>query len=222
MSKLFATALLTCAFVLTGCSTVNPYTRQSQTAKATNGALIGAAAGAALGLITGDSAASRRDRAAIGAAAGAAIGGGIGYYMDKQEAQLRRQLESTGVSVTRQGNRIILNMPGNITFATDSASVSARAHRILGSVSQVLNEYDQTNILVDGHTDNTGAARYNMLLSKRRAQSVADVLVNDGVRYARIRVNGFGENRPIATNATAAGRAANRRVELTLVPVRGS
>lgn len=210
--------VLIASLAMAGCSTINPYTGKSETSNATTGAVIGAAAGAAAGLATGDSATSRRDRALIGAAAGAAAGGGIGYYMDVQEAKLRQQLASTGVSVTRRGNEIILNLPGNITFATDSAQVGSRGRDILHSVSLVLDEYDRTNINVAGFTDSTGSDQYNLMLSKQRAQSVANVLQNNGVAYARLSVQGKGEAYPVASNATPAGRANNRRVELTLFP----
>lgn len=206
--------VLIASLAMAGCSTINPYTGKSETSNATTGAVIGAAAGAAAGLATGDSATSRRDRALIGAAAG----GGIGYYMDVQEAKLRQQLASTGVSVTRRGNEIILNLPGNITFATDSAQVGSRGRDILHSVSLVLDEYDRTNINVAGFTDSTGSDQYNLMLSKQRAQSVANVLQNNGVAYARLSVQGKGEAYPVASNATPAGRANNRRVELTLFP----
>ena len=211
-------AIVALAAGLAACSTVNPYTGEKQTAKATSGAAIGAAVGALVGIATSDSAQERKERALKGAGIGALAGGGVGAYMDQQEAKMRQKLEGTGVSVTRDGDRLILNMPGNITFATDSSRVQDSFRPVLDSVSEVLSEYEKTMIQVAGHTDSTGGDRYNMLLSQQRAQSVADVLNEFGVQSVRIDPVGFGETQPIATNETETGRARNRRVELTLVP----
>ena len=219
MYKALGIFTLAATITLAGCSTVNPYTGEKKTSDAAKGAGIGAVAGALIGVATGHDAESRRKNALIGAGAGAAVGGGVGAYMDVQEAKLRQQLEATGVSVTRDGDNIILNMPGNITFASDSSAVSANAQEVLNSVSLVLKEYNKTNIVVAGYTDSTGSASYNTLLSKQRAQSVANELMNDGVDRGRVQVQGFGASNYIASNDTAAGRAQNRRVELTLIPV---
>ena len=203
----------------TGCTTVNPYTREEQTARATQGAAIGAAAGVLAGLLSGDDSRDRRKRALIGAGIGALAGGSIGYYMDVQEARLRQQLEGTGVSVSRQGNEITLNMPGNVTFDVDQAAIRPQFGPILESVALVLDEYDQTLVEVVGHTDATGGQGYNQLLSERRADAVGDFLVRSGVMPQRVAIAGYGELYPIASNDTATGRQANRRVELTLVPL---
>ena len=145
------------AVALSACTTLDPYTREEQTARAQRQAVIGAAAGAAVGLITGDSSMERKKRALVGAGLGALAGAGVGTYMDRQEAKLRAELERTGVSVTRIGDNITLNMPGNITFATNSADLNANFYDVLNSVSTVLvNEFDQTVIEVAGHTDSTG------------------------------------------------------------------
>ena len=161
----------------------------------------------------------RKKRALVGAGIGALAGGGVGAYMDRQEAALRTELDRTGVSVTRIGDNITLNMPGNITFATDSADLNAGFYDVLNSVALVVNEFRQTVIEVAGHTDSTGSAEYNQQLSERRAASVASYLVTRDVLRDRIIEVGEGEDRPIADNSTAAGRQANRRVELTLVPL---
>lgn len=203
---------------LSACTTINPYTGQQQTSKATTGAAIGAVSGALLGIATSSNARQRRERALAGAGIGALAGGGVGYYMDVQEAKLRQKLQSSGVSVTRQGDRIILNMPSNITFATDSTNVNGSFQPVLSSVADVLKEYEKTMIQVAGYTDSTGGQRYNMLLSQQRAQAVANALIADGVRAVRIDTVGYGESNPIASNSTAEGRAKNRRVELTLIP----
>ena len=207
------------AVFVSGCKTLDAYTREEKTSSATKGALIGAAAGAVVGLISGDDAVERRQRALIGAGIGALAGGSIGYYMDRQEAELRAELEGTGVSVTRIGDNITLNMPGNVTFATDSSDLSPAFFDVLNSVGKVLGEYDQTVVEVAGHTDSTGSEPYNQSLSERRATSVSTYLQGQGVMSERLITVGMGELRPVANNQTAAGRQANRRVEITMVPL---
>jgi outer membrane protein OmpA-like peptidoglycan-associated protein len=216
---LTATALMV---VVTGCTTLDPYTREEQTSSATKGALIGAGIGAVVGLISGDDAVERRQHALIGAGIGALAGGAVGAYQDKQEAALRAELEGTGVSVARIGDNITLNMPGNVTFATDSSDLSPAFFDVLNSVGKVLNEFDQTVVEVAGHTDSTGSEQYNQALSERRAGSVATYLRGQGVMSERMITVGMGELRPVADNTTAAGRQANRRVEITMVPVTAS
>lgn len=198
------------------CSTINPYTGEQQTSKAAKGAGIGAAAGAVAGLLTkGD----KLENALIGAGVGALAGGGVGYYMDVQEAKLRQRMQGTGVTVTRVGDNITLNMPSNITFALNSSDLNAQFFSALDGVSMVLKEYDKTVIEVAGHTDSSGSDQYNLQLSQRRAQAVANYLSSHGVMTPRLITVGAGEAHPIASNDTEQGRAANRRVELTIVPV---
>ena len=216
---LTATALMV---VVTGCTTLDPYTREEQTSSATKGALIGAGIGAVVGLISGDDAVERRQHALIGAGIGALAGGAVGAYQDKQEAALRAELEGTGVSVARIGDNITLNMPGNVTFATDSSDLSPAFFDVLNSVGKVLNEFDQTVVEVAGHTDSTGSEQYNQALSERRAGSVATYLRGQGVMSERMITVGMGELRPVADNTTAAGRHATRRVAITMVPVTAS
>jgi len=216
--KLILTVAVATVFV-SGCTTLDPYTREEQTSSATKGALIGAAAGVVAGLISGDDAVERRQHALIGAGIGALAGGSIGYYMDKQEAELRAELEGTGVSVARNGDNITLNMPGNVTFATNSSDLSPAFFNVLNSVGKVLAEYEQTVVEVAGHTDSTGSDAYNQSLSERRANSVSAYLSAQGVIPQRLITLGMGEKRPIADNASEAGRQANRRVEITMVPV---
>ena len=201
-----------------GCSTINPYTGEKQTSKAGMGAGIGAVTGALIGIATSDSAKERKERALKGAGIGAVAGGGVGYYMDVQEAKLREKMEGAGVSVTRDGDNIILNMPGNLTFDTDSTTVKPSFRPVLDAVSEVLKEYKSTMIQVAGHTDSTGSDKYNLMLSQQRAQSVANILSGFGVEQVRLDTVGFGETQPIASNSTASGREQNRRVELTLLP----
>jgi outer membrane protein OmpA-like peptidoglycan-associated protein len=204
---------------LTACTTLDPYTREERPARAQRQAIIGAAAGAVAGLISGDSSMERKKRALVGAGLGALAGAGVGNYMDRQEAKLRAELERTGVSVTRIGDNITLNMPGNITFATDSADLNAGFFEVLNSVSLVVNEFNQTVIEVAGHTDSTGSDAYNQQLSERRAGAVASYLGTRSVLADRIITVGMGEGRPVASNDTDTGRQQNRRVELTLVPL---
>jgi len=207
------------AAILSGCETLDPYTGESETSKATKGALIGAAAGVVAGLMSGDDAVERRQHALIGAGIGALAGGAVGNYMDQQEAKLRAELQGTGVSVTRIGDNITLNMPGNVTFDTDSAALRPQFFGVLNSVGKVLTEYDKTVVEVAGHTDSTGSDSHNMALSQRRANTVGEYLYTQGIMDQRIMTVGMGEHRPIADNSTTEGRQLNRRVEITLVPI---
>ena len=213
------TLVLGLILVLSSCTTLDPYTRDEKTSNAAKGAAIGAAAGVAVGLITGSDSSERKKRALILGGVGAIAGGGVGYYMDQQELKLRKQLEGTGVSVTRMGDNITLNMPGNITFAVDSADINSGFYEILGSVALVLNEFNKTLVEVAGHTDSTGDAQYNQRLSERRAASVAAYLRSQKVLADRLIEVGGGENYPVASNETSAGRQLNRRVEITIVPL---
>ena len=220
-TRLGRAAVIVCgvSVLLSACTTIDAYTREERTARAQRQAVIGAAAGAVAGLITGDSSMERKKRALVGAGLGALTGAAVGSYMDRQEARLRQELERTGVSVTRIGDNITLNMPANITFGFDQAELRAEFYDVLSSVALVLNEFEQTVIEVAGHTDSTGSEEYNQRLSERRAASVAAYLRSQGVRADRIIEVGMGELRPIASNDTEAGRQQNRRVELTLVPL---
>ncbi|MCG8017811.1 MAG: OmpA family protein [Candidatus Thiodiazotropha sp. 'RUGA'] len=217
-NKIVISCMLAALVILQACTTVDPYSREEKTAKATTGAVIGAVAGAVIGIATSKDKKKRKERALKGAGIGAIAGGGVGYYMDVQEAKLRQRLENTGVSVTREGDNIILNLPGNITFEVDKTDVKADFVEILDSVALVLNEYKSTMIEVAGHTDSTGSESYNQRLSQQRAQSVSEILNRNGVAGVRIDTVGYGETRPIANNGNAAGRQQNRRVELTLLP----
>lgn len=204
--------------LLGGCQTIDPYTRETKTSNTAKGAGIGAVAGGIAGALINKG--DRGKGAVIGAALGAGVGGGIGYYMDQQEAQLRHTLEGSGVSVTRVGDSIVLNMPGNITFDTDRAEIKNSFYDVLDSVGLVLEKFNKSDIRVSGHTDSTGSREYNQQLSQRRAQSVADYLRRRGVASGRIYTAGYGEDRPIADNRTASGRAQNRRVEIEILPPR--
>ncbi|MBW2723405.1 MAG: OmpA family protein [Deltaproteobacteria bacterium] len=200
----------------------DPYTGERKISKGALGALFGAGVGAAIGAATGDNGRERKKRALIGAGVGALGGGAVGIYMDQQEAELRERLQGSGVSVTREGDDIILNMPGNVTFATNSDDLNLGFHEVLSSVAIVLTEYDKTLVEVAGHTDSTGEDAYNLELSGRRAETVAGYLVRQGIDRDRLLVLKFGEREPIADNGTPAGRLQNRRVEITLVPIAAS
>ncbi|WP_136065018.1 OmpA family protein [Modicisalibacter radicis] len=217
--RLWMAIPLASLLALGGCSTNNSQTGDSQRSNTTTGAGIGAAVGAVAGLLSGDSATSRRDHAAIGAAVGAAAGGGIGYYMDRQEEQLRERLQGTGIGVERQGNDIVLNMPNQVTFGVDSSELSGEARQALNDVTAVLRQYPETRITVAGYTDSTGAEDYNQRLSERRAAAVSDYLVQGGVESQRLSRVGHGESQPVASNDTEQGRAQNRRVEITVTPI---
>ena len=200
------------AAMLAACTTVNPYTGQSQVAKSTWGTAIGATTGALIG------SRNSSEGALVGALAGAAIGGGVGYYLDVQAAELRQELASAGVQVVESDDSIRLIMPGNITFRTDSADINSSFYPVLNSVAKVLKKYSNSTVMVSGHTDSTGSAEYNLALSKSRAQSVAAYLQGQGVKSSRFEVLGMGSSNPIASNADAAGRAQNRRVEIKIIP----
>ncbi len=224
-SRLILAATL--ATLMTGCASQNPYDNSqgsgtqnsggmSKTAKYGGlGALAGAVAGAA---INHD---NRGKGALIGAVAAGAAGAGYGYYADKQEAELRRSMEGTGVQVERQGDTIQLIMPGNITFATDSADIASSFYSPLNNLANSFRQYNQNSIEIVGHTDSTGNHAYNMSLSQRRAQSVANYLSGQGVDGSRLSTRGAGPDQPVASNASPEGRAQNRRVEVTLRPLPG-
>lgn len=211
--------ILCAALMLAACST-DPYTGEQKISNTAVGAGAGALLGSAAGLVIGKTTnASTRKSVLIGAGIGALAGGGVGVYMDRQEAKLRQRLQGSGVSVTRRGDNIILNMPSNITFDTDRADVKPQFFDVLNSVAIVLREFDQTLVDVTGHTDSTGSAAHNLELSERRAGAVAEYLVAQGNNYRRFQVLGMGKGQPIASNATEAGRAENRRVEIQIAPL---
>lgn len=214
--------LVTSMLALASCqSTTDPLTGNPQRNNTAGGAALGAVAGAVTGLLIAKDkkGSDQRKSALIGAGIGALVGGGIGNYMDRQEQELRQQLQNSGVSVTRNGKNIILNMPGNVTFASDSASLNPNFTNVLNSVAIVLDKYKQTLLDIDGHTDNTGGFDYNQQLSEQRAVSVGQYLSQRGIDGRRLLIVGFGETRPIADNASEAGRQANRRVEVRITPL---
>jgi outer membrane protein OmpA-like peptidoglycan-associated protein len=212
--------VIAAAFALGACQTQDPYTGEQKTSHATRGAIFGALGGAAIGALTNTSSGKQAARnALIGAGIGALAGGAIGGYMDQQEAELRQRLRAAGVSVQRQGNNIVLVMASDITFPVDGDQVNPQFYQTLAAVGEVLAEYNKTTIEVSGHTDSTGSNQYNQDLSQRRANAVAYILAQNGVMPQRMYVIGLGETRPVASNANAAGRAKNRRVEIQIIPL---
>ncbi len=212
-------ALTTATFALAACTT-NPFSGDQQISNTAVGAGTGAAVGAAAGALLGATTSlNTRKAALIGAGIGAIGGGGVGVYMDNQEAQLRKRLASSGVSVTRVGDRIVLNMPSNVTFDSDQAAIKPQFYDTLNSVALVFNEYDKTLIDVVGHTDSSGADDYNYDLSRRRASSVAQYFTSQQINPDRFNVEGRGEREPIGSNDSEAGKSQNRRVEITIVPL---
>ena len=220
MSRTAITIAIGLAIGLAGCETASfrtsdPYTGEEKVSKTAKGAGVGALAGLATSIIIGGD----RKRLLLGAGIGALAGGLVGNYMDREDAKLRAQLQGTGVSVTRIGNQIVLNMPGNVTFASNSSDISADFYAVLDSVALVLDEFDQTYVDVIGHTDSTGGTELNQRLSEQRANSVAQYLKTRNVEAERILARGVGPSSPIATNDTVEGRALNRRVEIVLTPI---
>jgi outer membrane protein OmpA-like peptidoglycan-associated protein len=212
-------ALVMASAFLAACTT-DPFTGEQKPSNAIVGAGAGAGIGALGGAILGAAVgADARKAAMIGAGVGLLTGTGIGLYMDNQEAKLRNQLQGTGVSITRMGDSIVLNMPSNITFDTDQADVKSQFFATLNSVDIVFREYKQTLINVVGHTDSTGDANQNYDLSRRRAAAVAQYLSAQQLDPHRFSVEGHGANDPIASNASPSGRAQNRRVEITILPL---
>lgn len=214
--SIIAAASLGALALTSGCVT-NPETGNKTISKAAIGGVGGVVGGYLLGDILG----GRNDRTAkiVGAGLGGLAGAGIGYYMDEQEKKLREQTAGTGIDVTREGDNLILNMPSNVTFGVDSSAISPGFQATLNGVADTLSRYEKSYVDVLGHTDSTGSDAYNQALSERRAESVANFLANSGVQRARLATRGYGESQPIASNATEQGRAANRRVEIKIVPI---
>lgn len=178
------------------------------------GVLLGGALGAAIGAIASDNSGKG---AVAGAIIGAGAGGIYGSVLDKQAADLRNSV-GNDVRITNTGDRLIVTLPQDILFATDSASLRPDLQRDIRAVASNLNAYPNSTVQVLGHTDNVGDAGYNQGLSERRAETVALLLINAGVRASRVRSIGRGESQPIASNLTPEGRQLNRRVEIVILP----
>jgi len=213
--RILALPLLAAAMALAGCQSM-PSTLQNNPKTAT-GAGLGAVGGALLGsAIAGRG--QKTEGAILGAVVGGLAGGAYGNYMDEQERALRQQTANTGIDVQRQGENIVLNLPDNISFDVGRADIKPHLMRSLDSVAQTLRQYDRTRIEIAGHTDSTGSAASNQTLSENRAHAVRSYLASRGVAPERMYAVGYGQSRPIASNATDYGRAQNRRVEIIVVP----
>jgi outer membrane protein OmpA-like peptidoglycan-associated protein len=221
MKILSATLSLSCLLLVSSCATYDPYTGEQEVSNAGKGAGIGAGVAAVVAFLANkdEDAGKRNERILKAAAGGAAIGGGIGYYMDAQEAKLRKQLRGSGVSVERDGDNINLIMPGNITFASGNADIAQGFFSVLDSVTLVLKEFDKTLVVVSGHTDSSGSDALNQSLSENRAQSVSNYFQRSGIIMDRLEVIGFGETQPVASNNSEEGKMKNRRVEISLLPI---
>ncbi|MFK7744815.1 MAG: OmpA family protein [Roseobacter sp.] len=219
MKRLKTPAILAVAgaFALSACTDPAAIGANSQNPKTQQGALIGAGTGALIGALSrGDG--NRDSGALVGAVIGGAIGAGIGYNLDQQEADLRRDIGNDNVQITNTGDRLIVTMPQDLLFATDSFALRPDLQDDLFSVAGNLQQYPNSTIQIVGHTDSDGDAAYNQQLSERRANSVGNVLMNAGVPGGRIQTFGRGENQPIASNLNASGKALNRRVEIVILP----
>ena len=214
-------AALSAALAFTaGCATYTGQTADPTDPNRTQrNALIGAAVGAAAGLLSGDSAVERRQHAMIGAGVGALAGGAVGAYQDRQEADLRRATAGSGVDVTRDGDVIKLNLPDGVTFDFAKWDVKPQFYPALNNVARTLAEYDQTIVEISGHTDSAGSDAVNQRLSQQRADSVGNYLIGQGLLRQRFEIVGFGKTRPVADNSTEQGRALNRRVEIRVIPL---
>lgn len=199
----------TCCVALVGCETVQENKRTAI------GAGAGAAAGAALGTLVGG---NDRRNALVGAGIGLLAGAAVGQYLDQQQRDLETSLAGTGAEVERQGDQLLVTMPSEVTFASDSAQIQPQFYGALNNVAATLQQYPSSYLDVVGHTDSQGEEAYNQRLSERRARSVADYLISRGVNPARVATYGQGETQPVASNETPDGRQANRRVELLITP----
>ena len=220
-AKLLLTGISVVA-LLGACTTTDPYSSTPRRNNTGTGVIAGAIGGALLGYLTNTSDSEEgRKNALIGAGIGALGGAAVGAYMDRQQRELEAQLSGTGVGVARQGDNLILRMPSDVTFASNQSSINPGFYATLDDVAAVLNRYDQSIVDIIGHADSDGAEDYNLNLSRQRASSVAQYLVSRNVLADRLYVDGRGESEPVATNATAEGKAQNRRVEILIRPFRG-
>jgi outer membrane protein OmpA-like peptidoglycan-associated protein len=217
ITKKLTGAAIAASLVTTAACTTDPNTGNRTISKAAIGALAGAALGTGAGALVGGN--RNRTEMIVGAGIGALAGGAVGTYMDRQERDLRAKTAGTDVQVERKGDEILLNIPSGITFDTNSYTVKPEFQSTLNQVASTLAQYNQTYIDVYGHTDSTGNDTINVPLSQNRATAVANYLSSQGVQRARIGTQGFGSSQPVASNDTPAGRQANRRVEIKIVPV---
>lgn len=199
-----------------GCVT-DPNTGEQRISRAAIGGVLGAGGGYLLGDLIGGR--SDRTERIIGTGIGALAGAGVGAYMDRQEQALRRQTAGTGIDVERQGDQLVLNMPGDVTFGYDSATVQPQFQATLDQVASTLRDYPSTAIDIYGHTDSRGSDVYNQGLSERRANAVQSYLSSRGVQYERIATRGYGETALKCAETSEEGYRCNRRVEIRIAPV---
>jgi outer membrane protein OmpA-like peptidoglycan-associated protein len=203
---------------LTACATPERSANNNDFKKTTTGAAIGAGLGVLAGLISGDDSKERKQNAIKGALIGGAGGAVVGNVLDKQAAELQKSLGNDRVTITNTGDRLIVSLPQDITFASDSATLSSGIQSDLNAVATNLQSYPNSTVQVIGHTDSTGEAGYNQNLSVQRANSVVNVLAGAGVSFTRLQGIGRGEDQPVASNLTEEGKAQNRRVEIVILP----
>ncbi|WP_237717831.1 OmpA family protein [Pontibacter sp. BAB1700] len=234
--KLSLTSMLAVTMLFTSCQTTRPTTsgtgdtstttgNKTETSttgeektgmnKTTKGGIIGAGSGAVVGGIIGNRMGNTAAGAIIGAAVGGATGAVIGRRMDKQAEELEKSMENA--KIERVGEAIRINFDSGILFAVNSAELSANAKKDIDGLVNTLQKYEGTNIIIEGHTDNTGSRELNQGLSERRAQAVANYARTRGVDASRMQAKGYAFDQPIADNTTAEGRAQNRRVEIIII-----
>ncbi|MCB2130685.1 MAG: OmpA family protein [Rhodobacteraceae bacterium] len=213
----FLAGAMAASLALAGCTPVDTYS-SNPNQRTKEGAITGAAIGAGLGLLTGKGGKNKRDRALAGAVIGGLGGAVIGNQLDKQAAELQSEIRDSRVRIINEGNQLRVVMPNGILFATDRSDVQPAIQNDLFALADNLNRYPNTRVEVIGHTDSDGSAVYNLDLSQRRANSVAAILRGAGVSPYRIRAYGAGEDQPVASNLTEAGKAQNRRVEILIIP----
>ena len=184
------------------------------------GAVIGAAGGAVIGGVIGNNVGDKNNTAVgaiIGAVVGGVAGGYIGDRMDRQAEKIEQEIPGAEVTRVGEGINVVFDESSGVYFDTNKHNINSQSSNTLNKLAGVFKEYPKTNILVEGHTDNTGADDYNMTLSKQRAQSVTTYLSGQGISSGRFTTNWYGETQPKYDNSTVEGRAKNRRVELAIV-----
>jgi outer membrane protein OmpA-like peptidoglycan-associated protein len=212
-SRLFTSAAAALSLVMVSACVTDPNTGERKVSRTAIGGVGGAGLGYLLGSVIGGKTAR-----IVGAGIGGVAGAAVGYQKDKQIRELKEQTAGSGIDVRDEGDGILVNLP-DVTFAVDSTAISPSFQAALDKVAQSMIQYPDSLIDVYGHTDSTGSDAYNLDLSQRRADAVARYLISRGVSSARIQTKGMGEGYPVADNATAEGRALNRRVEVKITPV---
>jgi outer membrane protein OmpA-like peptidoglycan-associated protein len=218
-SKKVLAALLISTLAVPACNTSTGFDQNIDRTKTKQGAIIGGLVGAVAGMSqSGDNSVERKQRAVRGALIGAGLGAAIGNELDKQVAELQRDMNNNDVIIQNTGDRLIVTLPQDILFAVDSTHITPSLRSDLSVLAQNLINYPNSTIQIIGHTDNTGSADYNQSLSTERALAVSSILQQNGVPQFRIQSTGRGESQPIASNLTPEGRAQNRRVDVVILP----